>query len=530
MKRRYAIPAALAVLPLCVWLVAQTMQPPANPSNYFPPGPALYVETRDLAGLLGNWSASPEKRDWLASDNYSVFSRSRLFLRLQEAQNEFTQAAGLAPDMDLVNSVAGGESGFAIYDIGKLEFLYITQLASAKAIETALWKTRSSYDARNSAGQQYFVHSDPQSKRTAAFAANNGWLLLATREDLMAGALALLAGQKNPSLSAENWFDGAVKASKQQGEIRIALNMPVLVRSPHFRSYWIQNNVGELKEYSAGIVDVFRESSQIREERILLRQQPGPSMEAKESAAGLLAMIPANAGLYRAWVAPAAKDAADLIYRKLLAPGAGVAPQSRIAPAAADPDTIAGSEADLETRIDEPPLDLGDRKEDYNRLLAFLEKTPLDAMAEVQSSAVQTGGIFVTNPRAVLLLGSTAWNAGAVRAVAGKASTRINGRVLILADSEPMLNSIRTGGQPVASGTYVAVYRHAQELGNYGKLMIMLDHTRPAEGSGDQREPQLFSQNIASLGRTLTRVESASIIVHDTGATVPQTVVYRFRP
>jgi hypothetical protein len=60
--------------------------------------------------------------------------------------------------------------------------------------------------------------------------------------------------------------------------------------------------------------------------------------------------------------------------------------------------------------------------------------------------------------------------------------------------------------------------------------MTMLDYTRPAEGSADQREPQLFSQNIASLGRTLARVESASITVHDTGATVPQTVVYRFRP
>ena len=530
MKRRYTILAAFAILPLGVWLVAQTMQPAASPSNYFPPGPALYVETRDLTGLLATWSASPEKRDWLASDNYSVFSRSRLFLRLQEAQNEFTQAAGLSPDMDLVNSVAGARAGLAIYDIGKLEFLYITQLGSAKAIETALWNTRSSYDARSSAGQQYFVHSDPQSKRTAAFAANNGWLLLATREDLVAGALALMAGQKDPSLIAENWFDGAVKASKQQGEIRIALNMPVLVRSPYFRSYWIQNNVSELKEYSACIVDVFREASQIREERVLLRQQPGPSMAAKESAAALLSMIPVNAGLYRAWVAPAPKDAADLVYRKLLAPGNHGAPQSEVAPQAAEPDSVAGSEADLETRIDEPPLDLGDKRADYNRLLAFLEKTPLDAMVEVQSSAVQTGGIFVTNPRAALLLAATAWNSTAVRAVAGKASFKTNGRVLVLADSDSMLNSIRTGGQPIASGTYVAVYRHAEELGNFTRMMTMLDYTRPAENAGNQREPQLYSENVASLGRALARVESASITVHDTGATVPQTVVYRFKP
>ncbi len=530
MKRRHAAVAALVSLPLGVWLVAQTAQPVVNPAAFFPPGPALYVGTRDLAGLLGDWSGSPEKRDWLASDNYSVFSRSRLFLRLQEAQNEFTQAAGLPPDMALVNSVAGGESALAIYDIGKLEFIYMTQLASAKAIETALWKTRSSYDARSAAGQQYFVHSDPQSKRTAAFAANNGWLLLSTREDLMAGALALLAGQKNQSLNSEKWFDEAVKASKQRGEIRIALNLPLLVRSPHFRSYWIQNNVGEVKEYSAGIVDVFREANQVREERVLVRQQAAPSMAARETALGALAMIPANAGLYRAWVAPTAKNAADLIYRKLLAPGPDAPPQSRYAPQAADPDSIAGSEADLETRIDEAPLDLGDRKEDYNRLLAFLERTPLDALAEVQSSAVQPGGIFVTNPRAVVLASSVVWNADAVRAVVGKASLRIDGRVLVLARSDAVLNTFRTGGQPLAAGIYVAGYRHGQELGNYTKMMTMLDYTRIAEGGGDRREPQLFSQNIASLGRTLGRLDSASIIVHDTGTTVPQTVVYRFKP
>ena len=58
-----------------------------------------------------------------ASANYAAFSRSRLFLRLEAAFDEFSTAAGAPPDMALLSDVAGAESALALYDIGKLEFL-----------------------------------------------------------------------------------------------------------------------------------------------------------------------------------------------------------------------------------------------------------------------------------------------------------------------------------------------------------------------------------------------------------------------
>jgi hypothetical protein len=83
----------------------------------------VYVEARDLSVLLRDWNTSQEKRLWLASSNYEVFSRTRLFMRLGEAQQQFAETAGFAPDMSLVNSIAGGQSAAAVYDIGELEFL-----------------------------------------------------------------------------------------------------------------------------------------------------------------------------------------------------------------------------------------------------------------------------------------------------------------------------------------------------------------------------------------------------------------------
>jgi hypothetical protein len=524
MKMKLAI---AIVLVLGAWLIAQTVQTATPLAGYFPAGPMLYVEARDFSALLKDWGGSPEKRLWLRSDNYSVFSRTRLFTRLTEAQGEYETAAGLPADMSLVNSIAGTESAIAIYDIGKLEFLYVSRLASARAVETALWKTRTSYESRNAAGQPYYVRIDRASKRVAAFASVDGLLLLATREDLIAGALTLIAKQPGRALTQDRFFDQATKAAKGQGEIRMVMNMPSLLTSPQFRSYWIQRNTSTLKQYSAGIADLFRDAGQIREERVLLRSEPRESMASAETAVSrILAYVPNDAGLYRAWASPSTTDAADLVYRKIYSPAAGAPPPSEIAPDAASPDQIAGTETDLETRIDQAPLNVGDRNKEYNDLRVNLAKMKIDAMVEMQSSRTLPDGVFVVNPRAVILLAASDWDANAIRTEFSLAQ----GRVLVLADNKPMLDAIaqRLTAPPVPqlAASYAASFRLGQELTPYTKMMRLIDHSHLPEGTS--QEPQFFSQNVASLGRTLSRVESASITVHDNGATVPQTVLYKF--
>jgi hypothetical protein len=42
--------------------------------------------------------------------------------------------------------------------------------------------------------------------------------------------------------------------------------------------------------------------------------------------------------------------------------------------------------------------------------------------------------------------------------------------------------------------------------------------------------PRFFSQNVASLGRVLNRVDSATIVVHDDGRKVAQQMIYLVKP
>jgi hypothetical protein len=120
--------AALAAT--VVYAAFQIASPEPQPSlaTYAPPGALMALESSDFAALLHSWNSSAEQRRWLTGDDYAAFSRSRLFGRLNKAQSEFATAAGLTPDSRFLEQIAGSDGLFAWYNIGNLEFVYMTRL------------------------------------------------------------------------------------------------------------------------------------------------------------------------------------------------------------------------------------------------------------------------------------------------------------------------------------------------------------------------------------------------------------------
>jgi len=569
MKRPVTIAVLFASLILLVWVFAQA--PPSSPpdlARLVPAGPALYIEAKDFGALLTDWNGSDEKRLWLTSDNFQVFSRSRLYLKLQQAQTEFAAAAGVPPDLDLLSNVAGQQSALAIYDIGKLEFLYITRLSSDRFAGGALWKTRGTYQPRQSSGIDYYIKTDPASKRVAAFAAAKDYVVLATREDVLAGALALIAGPSasgaGSALAGEQWFAKSVHEAKPAGELRMVMDLEKLTRSPHFRSYWIQQNITDLRQYAAAIADAGRTSGELHEDRVLLRlAEIAPDWN--EAAVGeVTRMAPANAGVYRAWAAPSAQKAFELLRRKILQPRPETQIVSKTAPVVALDSGAVGDETELEIRIDEPPLETG-TPDIGSELRKLLETVPLAAMLDIGSTKVQPDGVFVGTESGVVLLAASDWDSSAVRnaittAMANMLTTdqlsvhwldrgagansyfeldglqplrlAVHGRILAIASSQELLEAMLAGvaGPPATSGArYAAVYRHSMELPNFVKMMRLIDNPLAKQTTGDAPEPPFFSGNVASLGQTLGRVGSEWISVHDTGSIVTQNVVYKLK-
>jgi hypothetical protein len=418
--------------------------------------------------------------------------------------------------------------------------------------------------------------------------------MLATREDLIAGALELLASSTaapQPSLAGEKWFADTIQAALPgPSDLRLVYNLDRLEQAPQFRSHWVQRNAAALREFTSGLTDMERASGEIRERRVLLRANAAAAISDESATGQLLAAVPDDAGFYRARliagstvsgsVRPEAEQVEKSIEEKIFAATAQPRPRNDFAPLV-EVEREQASEQDLETRIDQPPLNDDRVARAFAPLRERLSATAVRAMLEVGSTRMDTADhVFVTPESAIVLLANANWDADAMRDAIGSAAgslwssgglgagwrarstptgvweldglgriaMAVEGRWLVIGtigtsgNSTGLVNAIlaRRNRPAVAGSVYAAGWRHARELPNFERMMRLIDYPQAHAVSSDAgdtsgnpglgREPMFYSENIASFGRVLGRVQSAAITVHDAGSMLRETVDYRIAP
>ncbi len=572
MKTRRLLAAGLLIISFAgAWSLYRhnaRIPPASRPlAQVAPEGALLYIEAKDFSSLLSDWNGSPEKANWLESENNDVFSNSRMFLRLQRFYENFAVAAGVPPDTRFVAEAAGRESIFALYDIGKIEFLYVTHLPSAGFLNSVLWRSRNKFQPRSAGGTRFFTRKDSDSGQVVAFAIAGDYLLLATREDLMAHALELLGGRPGSSLDQEAWFTKAVsEAPATSGDLRMVLNMARISVAPQFRTYWIQQNITEMKGYSAAVCDLYREGRVYREERVLLpkihdvrNEDAQDGSKSSFAVAALLPFVPKDAGFYqiRKTTPP---QALEVVEQKILSPHvSGVGPQSR-APQVVLTSGEIGLESDLDTRIDVAPPT---KETSFFRLRRQFEQAGAEALLVVQGTRDNEDGVLLTIPSAVVVAAVHYWDAQAVQlALQSDLSTAtsvanfgldwqkidqsggyfelngvrplqlaVRGKFLFISTERETLAAMLQATIPdtqLEDLVYVASFNHAKERQNLYDLMDDIDHSAQPTSIYEGKQPHFFSENIASLSSTLEHLESEKVMVRAKGDLVFQTVTYRW--
>jgi hypothetical protein len=313
------------------------------------------------------------------------------------------------------------------------------------------------------------------------------------------------------------------------------------------------------------VADVKRTAGNLTESRVFLRKpdtaEPLPADTGGAAISSLLALVPPEAGLYRAWRAGDPSETASLIVQKLIAPPAQRWRDWREAPMAVSPDSRAGSEGDLETRIDEQalPPDAG-TSGSVAAIRDMVEKSGGRALLLVQSSAA-AGGAFVRLPSVIVLENADAgdWDIDSVRSsiatAAGKLWTTsqlgtgwvsgtsgrhpverldglgtlmfaVRGRLLFVSNDLRLLGAVldQAGTSPGnAALTYAAGFRHSRERESYQRVMAALDF--PASATA----PTFFSGNIASLSGVLSSVAEVRVTEEQKGMATFQTVRYQMQ-
>ena len=565
--KRFFILSGIALACATIGGITYLAAAPAPPllSKYVPAGPLVYLEAKDFSTLLSDWNSSPQKKQWLTSENYEVFSRSRLLLRLKGASDQFAAAAGLPPDMNFLSQVAGERSAFALYDIGNLQFFYITYLPSAQSMQTTLWQARSKFEPRSAGGVDFYLRRDPQSQREVAFAVSGDYLLLSTREDLMAGALQLMSGKQDRTVAAEQWWAQSTAAAGQAGDLRMVLNLEELVPNGYFRTYWVQQNITDLKQYSASVSDLYRSSKQYREERVLIKKEEPKQTSSPDGPAAVAdvgRLVPSEAGIYRAEANPTSDAVFALLETTLLATHLSPVPPSQVAPQAQLTSGEQAGGSDLETRIDQAPVDRPPAQQSASALKQLLDKTPLLSSLQVQSTVPDQSGVFVRIHSAVVLVAGSEWNQAAIQSALtdfvrpGLTASQlgigwqqesgyekldglwplvvsVRGKYLLVSDDPGLLEAILANFSRKSDrkpADMLAGFNHQQERGNFARFSRVVDRPSATVTDNENRrgELQFFSNNMASLSSTLAAVSAEKVEVRSEGNKQRQTVTYEW--
>jgi hypothetical protein len=561
---------------------------------YVPQDALLSIQSPDFAGLLQRWSKSPQSKTWLASDSYADFENSRLFGRLGDAQTSFETAAGIPAGVDLLQEVAGKESVFAWYDIGKLEFLYITRMPAAKANRSQLLQSRGNFKRRHAGNTDFYIKTSASDYSTVAFAQvsdpSGDLLILATREDLIANALKLIAGHADTApVKAEPWFQDAEAALPEENSppaLHMVLNLDRIAHDPHFQSYWIQGNVTWTRQFRAAAADLYLESDRFREERALLPKAPMPESPGASSVGALAGLAPEAAGVFRVVATQDPNVATTVIEEKLLGASAGAAPAMKRAPDPSLDAPQAGAANDLEVRIDaSPPIPASASSEP---LTNAMKQANFDAVMTLSSAQMpaESAGVWVPIHSAVVVHATGTWDAQTLalalqEALRGSLTTAsigigfkteqilgntvyaldgprplffvvssgtARGSLVLLADQRELLQQLLEKlVSPLPDkqdpATLIAAFNHQSQRGPYRRLVTLLDGKQPkatsdtssdANTSSDsdspdasaQPAPPFFSGDILSLSDTFSDLQTERIVERATPTSLRQTVVY----
>jgi len=584
-KRLIVIGTTTVAVALALWAAVPTTAHKQVLAADLPPGALLTIESPDFAGLLHTWNASSEQAAWLKSANYSAFANSHLFGRLADAQGEFEgvaeNKAGLSSEF--LKQVAGKESIFAWYDISRLEFLYISHLPAGQTARVDLLQQRGKFSRRESGGDSFYVKTSsssggddagPSSPRTVAFATRGDWLILGTREDLVANTLLLMQQQetgKDPQSSeaAEGWYSATETAGPaKHGDLHMLLDLHRIAETPAFETYWVPRNVTETYQYRAAVVDLYRESHSFREERVLLPNSAADDSATQPDLAAVEALVPARAGVYRAIAFPDPKDALATLDEKVITRSTTSVSTSTDAPAADLSVERPGSQSDLETRIDSISPKPEPASAATAPLLATLQAANVSSLLTIdRTDPSAAGGLFVPIRSAVVLRSTNPWDSNQLQAALltalrphltigglGLAWTPagedylslgathpfvlfVDGDTAILANDATLMNDIlarrkasTTTPQPA---TLIAGFRHAQERADFGRLTASLGYTNtpaktgPAPDAG--QSPDFFNASVGSLSNAFRALSTERLVQRRDGPFTHQTVVYTWQ-
>ncbi len=281
------------------------------PAEDLPKEAVVYVEFTDLPAFLQLWEKSELKEKYLESENLNSLKQRRLGLKLASRWQEFNEAVGFPLDLETVSELAEKRAAIGIYDIGKLEFVFIAPVSSEIYTATKFFQNKEQFEEKPlENGTSVFLANVAADRGRQAqkllFVSIKGRFVLATSEKLLLQTVNNINGVtiKN-RLTDEPSFKSLTENSKPN-LVSVWVNQTTLNKDYYFKRYWLMPDTNKLKNIRAGIFNISLEEKKIVERRrfMLEKEVNTPKLNPAETQK-MLSLVPSDVSFYRAQTADA---------------------------------------------------------------------------------------------------------------------------------------------------------------------------------------------------------------------------------
>lgn len=270
----------------------------------FPRNALIYVQVQDLPAFIKLWKESEIGKKYLESTNFAEFQRQHLALKLAERADEIDEAVGFFPDLNFLSNLSENKAAAAVYDIGKMEFVFIAPMSEEKILLTNLFQTKSNFDEINLSDETVVyskeIEVDRNRQRQKIFFANfRGRFVLATNEKYFLQTLDNIRGKtRNNRLSDEPDFQQLTKKMKPNLGT-VWLDQKKLNDDWYFKHYWLMSDIDNLKNLRSGMFDFEIQQEKLVEKRVFLMAKSQFTDKIKTQNANRISrLIPENVPYY----------------------------------------------------------------------------------------------------------------------------------------------------------------------------------------------------------------------------------------
>jgi len=282
---------------VCVALIVYARATRSNKNPYslagdLPRGALVYAQFQNVPELIAQWEQSQLKERYLNSTSYQQLQHRHLAMKLISRWEEFNNALGFPLDLAAIGSSTDGAAAVAIYDIGKLDLLFVAPISDEKVALTQFFQSKDHFEEIEAPdGTPYYmqtVEADRgRQKQVLAFATVNGRFLLGTNEKLYLRALANINKRaKNDSIADDPTFK-TLSRKVTPHFATIWVDQSKLNNDYYFKHYWLMQNIADLKSIRAGIFDLEQQQSRWIERREFLMTAPSERSNSGIAAAEL---------------------------------------------------------------------------------------------------------------------------------------------------------------------------------------------------------------------------------------------------